>query len=114
MRITTTDLEKAKEVKFIIEKDYRNHYTYHDLAQLTGTNATTLQAAFKLITGKNPYEYLSTVRIEKAKHLLENTELTIGVIAYQVGLDRSNLNKQFKKLTNTSPRKWRGQVKIVP
>lgn len=107
MPITKADLEKAQEVKAIIEKNYRDHYTYHELAQMVNTNPTNLQAAFKIATGNNLYEYLSLVRIEKAKHLLENTELKIGIIAHKVGLDRSNLNKQFRKLTKSSPKKWR-------
>jgi len=107
MRIRKADLEKAQEAKAIIEKEYRKHYTYHELAQLVGTNATKLQAAFKKLTGKNMYEYLSMIRIEKAMYLLENTELTIDAIACKVGLDRSNLNKQFKKSTNKSPSEWR-------
>ena len=43
MHIKKSDLEKAHEAKATIEKDYRKHYTYHELAQLVGTNSTKLQ-----------------------------------------------------------------------
>jgi len=107
MYIRKTDFEKAQQAKAIIEKEYFRHFTYKDLACLVGTNATKLQVTFKIITQKNLYEYHSLVRIEKAMYLLENTDLKVETIATKVGLDRTNLNKQFKKVQGVSPSTWR-------
>lgn len=107
IRITATDLERARHAKAVIEKDHCRHHTYHDLAHLVGTNVTKLQASFRKLTGKNIYQYLTMIRVEKAMQLLETTELTIDAIACKVGLDRTNLNKQFKKLKGKSPSEWR-------
>lgn len=107
IRITATDFERARHAKALIEKDYSRHLTYQTLAHLVGTNVTKLQASFRELTGKNPYEYLTMIRVEAAVRLLESTELTIDAIAYKVGLDRTNLNKQFKKLKGKSPSDWR-------
>ena len=112
MRIRHEDLERARLVKALIDKNRCRHHTYQELAQQVGTNVTKLQASFKTITGKNLYEYLTAIRIEEAMYLLETTELTIDAIAYKVGLDRTNLNKQFKKIVGISPSNWRsGQNK---
>lgn len=107
MRIRKEDLEKACQAKAMIEKDRSRHRTYQDLAQILGTSVSKLQMSFKIITSKNLYEYLTIVRVDEAIRLLETTELTIDAIAYKVGWDRSNLNKQFKKVKGKPPSDWR-------
>lgn len=107
MSIKNEDLEKARLVKAIIEKEYHKHFTIADLVQLAGSNKKMLNAAFKHLTGKPIIMYQREVRIEQAKLLLVNTSHSIEVIAGRVGLDRSNLEKQFKKLTDKTPREWR-------
>ena len=107
MRITKSDLEKAKKAKEIIEKEYHIHYTYQTLAELVGTNPVKLQKAFKKVAGHDLYEYLIIVRVEKAKDLLENTELKVETIASKLGWDKTNLNKQFKNITGITPGAWR-------
>jgi transcriptional regulator GlxA family with amidase domain len=107
MHIRKTDFEKAEQAKAIIEKEYYRQFTYKDLACLVGTNPTKLQVSFKIITNKSLYEYHSLIRIERAMYLLENTDLKVEAIATRVGLDRTNLNKQFKKIHGISPSTWR-------
>lgn len=109
IRIRKEDLERARHAKALIEKDYSRHLTYQTLAHLVGTNPTKLQLSFRELTGKNLYEHLTVIRIEEAVRLLESTELTIDAIAYKVGLDRTNLNKQFKKIKGISPSEWRNR-----
>jgi AraC-like DNA-binding protein len=107
IRIRQADLERARHAKEFIEQDYSRHLTYQMLAHLVGTNVTKLQSSFRELTGKNLYEYLTIIRIAEAVRLLETTSLTIDAIAYKVGLDRTNLNKQFKKTKGVSPSEWR-------
>lgn len=107
MRISKSDLDKARQVKAIIEKQYYIHYTYQMLAERVGTNPVKLQKAFKKVAGYDLYEYRIIVRVEKAKELLENTELKVEAIAYKLGWDKTNLNKQFKNITGITPGAWR-------
>jgi YesN/AraC family two-component response regulator len=110
MRIKAKHLDKAVLVKSIIEKEYYRVLTLKQLAQMVGTNMVTLQASFKLVANKSLHEYLTIVRIEKAKNLLENTELTVEAIAEKVGLDKTNLHKHFKKITGKTPFEWRSKT----
>lgn len=107
IHIKQEDLEMIIAAKCILEKEYYRHYTHEELAQMAGTNEYKLKTCFKTVTGKGLYEYLTCVRIDKAKELLENTELPLKTIAYKLGLDKSNLNKCFKKLTGSTPMEWR-------
>ena len=55
--------------------------------------------------------YVQTLRIEMAKKLLKNEDLSINDIAYQVGFNDSNyFTNTFKKHTGMSPRQYRKQV----
>lgn len=64
---------------------------------------------FKDYTGKPPHEYISIMRIAKAKELLLNTDLTIGEIASSVGYyDQNYFSRAFKKIEGVSPRVYRG------
>ena len=66
---------------------------------------------FKKITGINFTDYLSRVRIEKAKNLLLNPNLRISEIAYEVGFQSlTHFNRVFKKITGQSPTQYRGQL----
>lgn len=107
MRITREDLDKARQVKAILDNQYQKHYTIDELVQLFSTNREKIQFAFKAITAVNIYEYLTKVRIEKSKFLLETTYLSVDVIANKVGLAKSNFIKQFKKLSGKTPAAWR-------
>lgn len=107
LHLTRNDLEKIDIVKAILEKEYRNHYTHQQLAQKVNTNESKLRYGFKLATTKTMNEYQTMVRIEKAKELLIMTDLPVKRIAAKVGYDKSNLNKQFKRLTHVSPLEWR-------
>ncbi len=66
---------------------------------------------FKKATGLNFTEYLSRVRVEKAKNLLLNPNLRISEIAYEVGFQSlTHFNRVFKKIVGRSPTEYRGQL----
>jgi len=107
MNIKREDLDKASVIKAIIEKEFYKHFTIPDLVQLVGSNKRTLNEAFKHITGKPMMLYQRELRIEKAKNLLAETDDCIDRIAARIGIDRRNLEKQFKRITDKTPREWR-------
>jgi AraC-type DNA-binding domain-containing proteins len=111
LSLKAEDFERANKIKALIDKEFHRHYLHKDFPKLVGSNEQTLKAAFKELTGKSPYEYLTHVRIQQAEHLLTNTDYTIDSIAKRVGLDRSNLSKQFRKINGKPPATWRTENK---
>jgi two-component system response regulator YesN len=107
MRLKNEDLAKAIEIKQFLEKHYTENHNYDDLVHRFGMNKFKLKVAFKAVTNDNVHSYITKLRVEKAKELLESTDRTVGFIADKVGLDKSNLNIQFKKLTGKTPSEWR-------
>lgn len=89
----------------------RAHYTepvgIDDLARLTGLNRAYLIRSFTRSVGMPPYTYLTQIRVEQAKERLAAGK-TPADTALAVGFaDQSHLNRQFKKLTGTTPRLYR-------
>jgi len=66
---------------------------------------------FKKVTEINFTDYLSRVRIEKAKNLLLNPNLRVSEIAFEVGFQSlTHFNRVFKKLLGQSPTEYRAQL----
>ena len=63
---------------------------------------------FKKATGLTFTDYLSRVRVEKAKTLLLNPHLRISEIAYDVGFQSlTHFNRMFRKIVGESPTAFR-------
>jgi AraC-like DNA-binding protein/ligand-binding sensor protein len=63
---------------------------------------------FKKATGLTFTDYLSRVRVEKAKTLLLNPHLRISEIAYDVGFQSlTHFNRMFRKIVGQSPTMYR-------
>ncbi len=68
----------------------------------------TLRRKFKDATGRTLSDYMTSLRIERAKELLTSTELDINEICEQCGyLDLSSFIRLFKSKTGVSPGKFR-------
>lgn len=107
IHLTTEDVTRCHLVKSILEKEFDVHHTIHLLARHVGTNENKLKISFKIIYKITIHSFVTSIRIEKAKELLEFTDLPVKTIAYKLGLDHSNLIKQFKRFTGLTPRQWR-------
>lgn len=64
---------------------------------------------FKEQIGNNFSDYLTAKRIEKAKQLLKETDMSVSAIAQKTGyVDSSTFIKNFKKVTRMTPGAYRG------
>jgi AraC-like DNA-binding protein len=67
---------------------------------------------FKKYTGMNPVQYVRYARMEKAKILLKKNNMTISMVASDVGYhDLSNFDRQFKRHTGMTPNDYKSSVK---
>jgi AraC-like DNA-binding protein/ligand-binding sensor protein len=66
---------------------------------------------FKKATGLNFTDYLSRIRIERAKNLLLNPNLRVSEIAFEVGFQSlTHFNRVFKHTVGQSPTRYREQL----
>ena len=67
---------------------------------------------FKSILGLSPMQYVNHYRIEKSLSLLQNTELSVTQIAYEVGYNGSSYYiEQFRRHMHTTPKNYRMDLK---
>lgn len=78
------------------------------IAQRLHCNANSLSARFSKETGQTAIEYLTQLRIEQAKQLLQETVLSMAEIAWASGFQDPNyFSRIFKKQTGDTPRTYR-------
>jgi transcriptional regulator GlxA family with amidase domain len=82
------------------------------LAKQLRLTQRTLNRRFKRATGMTPLCYLQSLRITGAKELLRHSNLTVGDIAWQQGLqDVSYFSQLFRQHSGMSPLKYRQAVR---
>jgi AraC-like DNA-binding protein/ligand-binding sensor protein len=101
-------ITRAKE--FIMEHQGED-LSLGQVAKAVNTSTFYFCKLFKRVTGINFTDYLSRVRIEKAKNLLLNPSLRISEIAFEVGFQSlTHFNRVFKRIIGQSPTQYREQL----
>jgi AraC-like DNA-binding protein len=78
------------------------------LARVSGVSEAHFARTFKDAFGVPPHRYLLTRRIERAKALLRDTDLSITDIAFQTGWDSlGTFGRTFRDITGESPGAFR-------
>lgn len=95
-----------KVVSYIEEK-YMEDISLESCADYVQTTPYTLSKAFKKILGINFIDYLTKIRMDKAKRLLMETNEKISDIAETVGYRHSYFNRIFKKHVGITPSQFR-------
>ncbi|MEW5817503.1 MAG: helix-turn-helix domain-containing protein, partial [Spirochaetota bacterium] len=81
------------------------------IAGEVGLSPCYLSLMFKKITGETVVEYITKVRIERAKELLKTTADKAYEIAYKVGFkDPHYFSACFKKIIGISPTEFRDRI----
>jgi AraC-like DNA-binding protein len=74
------------------------------LARVSGVSEAHFARAFKKAFGLPPHRYLLTRRLERAKALLRDTDLTITEIAFQTGWSSlGTFGRTFRDVTGETP-----------
>ncbi|MEK8127920.1 helix-turn-helix domain-containing protein [Paenibacillus filicis] len=82
--------------------------TLEELSSVLHLNPSYLSRLFKKETGENFVEYITKVKVEHAKELLDQTQLSVDEIAEKIGYEKNYFYKVFKKLTGMTPNHYRG------
>nr|WP_255807598.1 AraC family transcriptional regulator [Cohnella mopanensis] len=87
-----------------IHEHYSEHVTLESLVEMLECNSRQFLRMFKSRKNTSPIDYLIRVRMDRAKELLRNTELTLKEIAENVGYsDSYYFSRIFKKVEGVSP-----------
>lgn len=88
--------------------DNTNKISMDALAKQLHSSRAQLHRKVKALTGMSITAYINHIKIEKAKVLLQDTQLQISEIAYTVGFESPNyFSRIFKKELSISPEVYR-------
>jgi YesN/AraC family two-component response regulator len=105
------NLEKLRNVFSMVERNYNQKITLKSAAEVACISIPYFCRIFKKITHSTFISYLLKVRVDKAKELLFENNLSILDIAYKVGFNNiSHFYRIFKKFTSMSPNEFRKKL----
>jgi two-component system response regulator YesN len=103
--------QRLHKVLSFIERHADQRITLEALASQAGLSSDRLRHLFKEVFQISLRDHCTQVRIEKAKNLLADFNLTILDIAGRVGYSaQRNFARDFKKLTQQTPSQFRKDV----
>lgn len=110
LQLRRHDIDKLHYVKNIVDANLSQPYSLLELSKLSGLNNFKLKEGFKELFDNTVYGYLSDVRLEKAKILLLEGNLTVAEISYQTGYKNpQHFTVAFKKKFGCLPKEFKGR-----
>ena len=104
--------KRVEKIIQMMRDDVRGELSLAEFAQSVNLSVWRLCHIFKSDVGMPPIRYLRQLRMERAKHLLESSFLSVKEIAFQVGLnDESHFVRDFKSTYGYSPALYRSQFR---
>jgi AraC-like DNA-binding protein len=103
-------IEKAIE---LLQQQYKSDVSLDSCADVLKMSPFVLSKAFKEVVGINFIDYLTNIRLDKARELLRETDLKISEVAGEVGYQHSYFNRLFKKQEGITPSLYREMSRPV-
>lgn len=102
------------EIQTWIAENYHLANPVHRMVEKSGLSERTFIRRFRAATGYAPMEYVQTLRIEEAKHLLETTRTPIEMVAVEVGYEDPNFFRRlFKRRVGITPARYRQRFAAI-
>jgi AraC-like DNA-binding protein len=97
------DLNRLRPVLEFVNRHYAERIGIQDAADMVSMSRRTFTRCFRRVTGHTFVDFLTSVRIEKARSLLATGEKTIAEVSQEVGFcTQSYFGMVFRRLAHTS------------
>lgn len=104
---TDKESERINNVINYILSHYKEDIELGTIADIANYSKAAFCRFFKQRTRKTFTQFLNEVRVAQACKLLRNTDLNISQVGFESGYNNvSNFNRQFKRITDTTPKKY--------
>jgi signal transduction histidine kinase/DNA-binding response OmpR family regulator/streptogramin lyase len=103
--------EFVRKVREIVEENFTNYeFSVEYLCRKVFMSHSQLHRKLEALTNCSPNKFIRMIRMQKAKELLSNPELSIGSIALDCGyIDAGYFARVFKQEYGVTPQEWRIQ-----
>ncbi|MBI3221293.1 MAG: helix-turn-helix transcriptional regulator [Bacteroidetes bacterium] len=99
------------KAKLFIDENYKDNIDLNNIAEEAYFSKFHFIRLFKTIYGKTPHQYLTAIRIDKARLLL-GSHHTIAQTCYDVGFDSiTSFTGLFKKIEGKTPSEYQRQIR---
>lgn len=99
---------QRKMIESFVESELPNNFGLVDLAKLVGYSPDHFSRLFKSTFEQSPHQYVLSRRVEKAKVLLKDHDVSIAAIAAACGFsNQGHLTSVFKQRTGMTPGRFR-------
>jgi AraC-like DNA-binding protein len=99
---------QIREALGYIEANLGNNPSISDLARECHLSSSYFSRAFRQVMHMPPHRWLLHRRIESAKAMLRDTDISLAEVAAACGFaDQSHLSRVFGRVQGCSPREWR-------
>jgi len=108
-------VEKINQARIIIRDNINNHISPAEVAERLGLGYSWFRKAFKKYAGISPAQFQLQIRLQRAKELLLNTNLSVSEIAYELTFDTpGQFSTFFRQKANMTPKEFRntGRLKM--
>jgi two-component system, response regulator YesN len=111
--LSTTELLLEKVCSYI-DDHYMLEIKLEDMAEYVNYSSHYLSKVFKQYKKQSFIDYVTSIRLQKAKELLANPEFTIKEVSYLVGYsDQNYFTRVFKKEESTTPSEYRNKMMLI-
>ncbi|MGN7358997.1 AraC family transcriptional regulator [Paenibacillus sp. SAF-054] len=95
-----------------IRERFREDMSLEDVAEHVHLNPYYFSKVFKQQTGETFIDYVTRLRIDRAKDMMKDGELSLKEVCYAVGYkDPNYFSRVFKKVTGVTPSEYRMQLR---
>jgi transcriptional regulator GlxA family with amidase domain len=105
--------DAVKRAQQWIENNHTQTMDLNAVASDHGMSRRTFERRFKQATGDTPLSYLQRTRVEAAKRMLDNHNITFDEISYRLGYENSSHFREiFKRHTGLLPTEYQNHFRI--
>jgi two-component system response regulator YesN len=103
---------KLRTVIDFMQTNLHRKLLLSELAKSVNVSVSHLGYLFRSEIGMSPGQYLIKLRIEKARELLNDSQLGVKEVGYKVGWAEKGFLRRFKKVCGITPTQYRAGMHV--
>jgi len=114
LEVSAQDQDRIEAIYQYVQQNFQDEVNLDEAARRANMTVPAFCRYFKKLTRKTFSQFVNEFRIAHACRLLGDDTLSIAAVSFESGFNNlSHFNRQFKNITNLSPRAYRKTLKRV-